>query len=61
MSLLDAVVLLCEGIENGVDVRLLEQARSAAQGVLPEARRVSVVPGGSKVDLPALVRAHREV
>lgn len=61
MSQLDEITLLCEGEDQGVDVRLLETARVALEHAIPIARRVTIRPAGSVVDLPASMRAHRAI
>lgn len=61
MSQIDDIILLCEGDDQSVDVRLLETARLAVVQSVPIARRVTIRPAGSKVDLPASMRAHRAI
>lgn len=59
MSQLDEITLLCEGEDGGEDARLLELARAAIEIDTPIARRITIRPAGSKLDLPAAMRAHR--
>lgn len=61
MSALDDIVLLCEGVDGGLDVTFLELARRAVQHAQPLALRVAIKPAGSKADLRPAVRARRDV
>lgn len=60
MSLLDGITVLCEGIDQGLDVRLLEIVRNALQSDVPVATRINFRPAGSKADLAPMIRAHRQ-
>ena len=57
MSALDGITLLCEGVDQGPDVRLLESARRALRHVLPLAELVTVRPAGGLEELNDRVRA----
>ena len=61
MSQLDGITLLCEGVDGGRDVRLLEAARLALEQTIPLARVVGLRPAGSKLDLRPAIRAHRSL
>jgi hypothetical protein len=59
MSPLHDVVLPCEGVDQGNDVRLLESARQVLAAHIPVVRRISVLPAGSKASFAAVLRAER--
>lgn len=59
MSLLDDVTVLCEGVANGPDVRLLETARQTLRSTLPLADRIGFKAAGSKIVLESSIQAYR--
>jgi hypothetical protein len=59
VSLLDGITVLCEGIDQGLDVRILELARAELQPQLPIAARVTLRPAGPKNELPSAIQWHR--
>ncbi|GEM_PF-4796806 len=61
MSQLDGITILCEGIDQGPDVRLLETARLALKVSVALAGVVTFRPAGSKGDLRQTVKALQEV
>ena len=61
MSQLDDVLLLCEDIDQGTTLLLLEAARAALQTELVFARRVTIRASGSKAGLPSAIDANRRV
>lgn len=61
MSLHEDVTVLCEGVANGPDVRLLETARQALLRSLPLADRIVIQPAGSSADLAPSIRAYRRL
>lgn len=61
MSLLEDVTVLCEGVANGPDIRLLETARQALRRSVPLADRIVITPAGSSADLAPSIRAYRRL
>lgn len=61
MSVLEDLVLLCEGVAAGPDVRLFEAARHALAGRHRIASAIEVFPASSKADLMPTLRALQSV